>query len=123
MSDDHRDLIFADLEDAVQAKWDRGRQRHGEEWSGARGIVCLADEILDAIVYGTLEYVHGDDNNKEAMHEIVHKLIDLRRGVETILRSIPEEEWEVWGLSPRPSPVVVDISSHIGYSSSRGEDS
>ncbi len=95
MSVDHRDLIVADMAVAASAKHDRGKELHGEDWVGPRPLVCLHDELLDAYVYANLEYVRGEVDRK-VLQEIMFSLINVRRGVQTLLKQIPSDEWDGW---------------------------
>ena len=78
---------------------------NGEVWSGPRPIVCLHDEIIDAIVYAELEYGSCAEGNSElddplclqdSLKEIITSLLDIRRGLVVLLQGIPDSEWDNW---------------------------
>ena len=97
--EDHRDLIWMELPEALAEKYQRGRERYGPEWGGsARPLVALHDEVLDAIVYADLEYARASEPAQTALLEIIKTLADVRRGVVTLLDSMPESEWDGWDL-------------------------
>ena len=49
-SEAHSDLVQMDVFEAIQKKYIRGRKENGEKWVGPRPLVCLHDEIIDALV-------------------------------------------------------------------------
>ena len=94
-----------DVLDAIRIKYSRGKDVNGEVWSGPRPIVCLHDEIIDAIVYAELEYGSCAEGNSElddplclqdSLKEIITSLLDIRRGLVVLLQGIPDSEWDNW---------------------------
>lgn len=95
--EDNRDLVGMDMETAVYLKHSRGRTLHGDEWVGPRPLVCLHEEILDAYVYADLEYARGEVD-RTVLLEVMTSLINIRRGVQTLIRNVPESTWDGWSI-------------------------
>jgi hypothetical protein len=92
---DNRDLIEMGVATAMAEKYRRGREVNGSEWVGPRPLVCLHDEILDSLIYADLEYYESEEN-REVLLEIIHQLVDIRRGLLVLLEKIPKETWDQW---------------------------
>jgi len=80
---DHSDLIGVDLETAIELKYQRGREKYGnEEWIGPEPIVAAHDELLDAAVYIGLErMVEPNGKRAIALDELMTRILDAVRGV------------------------------------------
>ena len=94
-SADHSDLVDMDVFEAIQKKYVRGRKENGERWVGPRPLVCLHDEIIDALVYAELEY-SGCSQHQDVLKEIIQQFMDISRGLVVLLDQIPKESWDKW---------------------------
>ena len=82
---DHSDLIHVDPMNAISIKWQRGRERYGDEYVGARPIVECHAEILDACAY--LWYERGSkDLDTDVVDELMRNLLGVLEGVRTQIR-------------------------------------
>jgi len=70
---------------AISLKWQRGRERYGEEYVGARPIVECHAEILDACAYLWRERA-ASDLDGEVIDELIRTLLGVLEGVRTQIK-------------------------------------
>jgi len=46
-----RDLVDLPLEEALEEKWRRGREKYGPEWAGEHPLIEAHSEALDGVIY------------------------------------------------------------------------
>lgn len=83
--EDHSDLIWIEPMNAISLKWQRGRERYGEEYVGARPIVECHAEILDACAYLWRERA-ASDLDGEVIDELIRTLLGVLEGVRTQIK-------------------------------------
>ena len=82
---DHSDLINVDPMNAISIKWQRGRERYGDTYVGARPIVECHAEILDACAYLWYERA-SDDLDADVIDELIRTLLGVLEGVRTQIK-------------------------------------